>query len=99
EDGRTGLHFNPGDSQDLADKAEWAWARPDRMSVFGREARLDYESKYTPERNYQMLMAVYKHAISSASETGDPTAGIPAAIYVQPPMHSSPMRLRSLPES
>lgn len=57
--GRTGLHFRPGDAEDLAAKVEWAWTHPAEMENMGRAARAEYEAKYTPERNYQMLMNIY----------------------------------------
>jgi glycosyltransferase involved in cell wall biosynthesis len=63
-DGRTGLHFNPGDADDLAAKVEWALSHPERMQEMGREARREYESKYTAEKNYPKLMDIYQHAIS-----------------------------------
>jgi hypothetical protein len=31
----------------------------------GREARREYETKYTAERNYEMLMAIYEKAMAS----------------------------------
>jgi glycosyltransferase involved in cell wall biosynthesis len=62
-DGCTGLHFNPGDPEDLARKVEWAWTHPDEMRAMGTEARSEYESKYTAEKNYPMLMKIYKRAI------------------------------------
>jgi glycosyltransferase involved in cell wall biosynthesis len=65
-DGRTGLHFTPGDADDLARKVEWAWAHPDEMRVMGRNARVEYEAKYTAERNYKMLIGVYQQAIQEA---------------------------------
>jgi glycosyltransferase involved in cell wall biosynthesis len=61
--GRTGLHFASGDSQDLATKVEWAWAHPREMEAMGSAAREEYENKYTPERNYKMLMNIYRSAI------------------------------------
>jgi glycosyltransferase involved in cell wall biosynthesis len=63
EDGRTGLHFTPGDAGDLAKKINWAWNHPDQMQTMGREARLEYEAKYTAERNYEMLIEIYKRAM------------------------------------
>ena len=30
----------------------------------GREARVEYEAKYSAERNYEMLMWVYQRAIA-----------------------------------
>lgn len=65
EDGRTGLHFNPGDPEDLAAKVEWAWSNPERMKEMGKEARREYELKYTAERNYEILMEIYKKAIET----------------------------------
>ena len=62
-DGRTGLHFAAGDARDLARTVEWAWAHPNEMEAMGREARREYEEKYTPERNYKILMNIYQSAI------------------------------------
>jgi glycosyltransferase involved in cell wall biosynthesis len=64
EDGRTGLHFTPGDSRDLAEKVEWAWNHPEEMQQMGREARREYESKYTAEKNYPRLIEIYQQAIA-----------------------------------
>lgn len=63
EDGRTGIQFNPGDAEDLASKVEWAWAHPEEMTAMGKAARIEYETKYTAERNYPMLMQIYERAI------------------------------------
>jgi len=65
EDGRTGLHFTPGDPDDLAARVVYAWSHPERMREMGREARAEYEAKYTAERNYQMLMDIYHRAIEA----------------------------------
>jgi len=64
DDGRTGLHFEPGNSEDLAAKVEWAWTHPEAMSEMGREARREYEEKYTAEKNYKMLLDIYERALS-----------------------------------
>jgi glycosyltransferase involved in cell wall biosynthesis len=64
EDNRTGLHFTPGHAEDLAAKVEWAWNHPDRMQEMGREARQEYENKYTAEKNYPMLMEIYRQAVA-----------------------------------
>jgi len=65
EDGRTGLHFTPGDPDHLAAKVEWAWTHPEEMAAMGRAARAEYEAKYTAERNYQMLVEIYERAIKT----------------------------------
>jgi glycosyltransferase involved in cell wall biosynthesis len=62
-DGVTGLHFNPGDPDDLATKIRWAWAHPDTMRKMGANARREYEHKYTAARNYPKLAAIYAAAI------------------------------------
>ncbi len=67
-DGVTGLHFEPGNAADLAAKVDWAWNHPDAMAVMGRAARREYEAKYTPESNYQMLMDIYHRAIASQAQ-------------------------------
>jgi glycosyltransferase involved in cell wall biosynthesis len=64
EDHRTGLHFMPGSEKDLAAKVEWAWNHPEPMLEMGRAARLEYETKYTAEKNYPLLMEIYRHAIA-----------------------------------
>ena len=67
EDGRTGLHFTPGDAADLAAKVEWAWRHPREMEEMGRAARREYEVKYTPEINYKRLMEIYERAIGNGN--------------------------------
>jgi len=60
EDGRTGLHFRPGDPEDLAAKVEWLLAHPNELARMRKEARAEYEAKYTAEENYRQLMAIYQ---------------------------------------
>jgi glycosyltransferase involved in cell wall biosynthesis len=69
EDGRTGLHFTPGSADDLAEKVDWAWDNPSRVRAMGQEARREYETKYTAERNYPLLMDIYNQAIAGKDET------------------------------
>jgi glycosyltransferase involved in cell wall biosynthesis len=59
EDRRTGLLFKPGDPEDLAATVEWAVRHPEQMARMRREARAEYLAKYTPERNYELLMQIY----------------------------------------
>jgi glycosyltransferase involved in cell wall biosynthesis len=65
EDGKSGILFNPGDAQDLASKLNWALCHPERLVQIGKEARHEFEEKYTAERNYKMLMDIYQSAIKS----------------------------------
>ena len=67
EDGATGLHFFPGDAQDLSAKVEWAWAHPHELCELGRAARSEYEHKYTGTRNYERTMEIYARAMKDSS--------------------------------
>jgi len=60
--GRTGLHFKPSDSADLAAKVKQLLADPAMCARMRVEVRREYEAKYTGARNYEMLMAVYQQA-------------------------------------
>jgi glycosyltransferase involved in cell wall biosynthesis len=60
--GRTGLHFRPGDPEDLAGQVEWALTHPSELAVMRREARTEFETKYTAKRNYELLMDIYERA-------------------------------------
>jgi glycosyltransferase involved in cell wall biosynthesis len=66
KDGVTGLLVRPGDACDLARKIAWAYTHPDEMVQMGRAAYAEYIEKYTPEKNYQMLDAIYTEAIQTA---------------------------------
>lgn len=63
-EGRTGLLFEPGNPADLARTIAWAEANPDAMRSMGMAARAEYEQKYTPERNYDLLMSIYDDALA-----------------------------------
>jgi glycosyltransferase involved in cell wall biosynthesis len=61
----TGLHFTPGNPEELADRVAWAWDHPSQVKDMGKAARQEYEQKYTAERNYDSLMSIYHHAIAA----------------------------------
>ena len=62
--GRTGLLFTAGDAADLARTVRSAFAN---MADMRAAARREFEEKYTAERNYQLLTAIYERAIADAS--------------------------------
>ena len=69
---RTGLHFSPADSNDLAMKIDWAWQHPERLIEIGNNARLEYETKFTCDANYKILIDIYKKTIyENQSTTND----------------------------
>jgi glycosyltransferase involved in cell wall biosynthesis len=69
EDQYTGLHFSPGNADDLAGKVEWAWANRSHVCAMGRAARQEYENHYTPERNYRQLMQIYEQTMRSRAQS------------------------------
>jgi glycosyltransferase involved in cell wall biosynthesis len=78
EDGVTGLHFEPGNADDLADKVEWAWTHPQEMEAMGSAGRAEYLSKYTAASNYEALMEIYDRAIcAGAFQKTNPLAVYP----------------------
>ncbi len=66
-DGETGLLFAPGDASDLADKAKWLLDNPQQTQKLGDNARRTFLAKYTAERNYAELMAIYEAALTNDS--------------------------------
>ncbi len=69
-DGRTGLLFRSRDARDLAAKIEWAFRHEEQVRLMGREARVEYETKYTAGINYRKLMEMYELAIDHARKRG-----------------------------
>jgi len=61
--GKTGLSFKAGDAQDLADKVTTFIEDHSLVEKMGASARLEYEQKYTKEKNYQELIKIYNQTI------------------------------------
>jgi glycosyltransferase involved in cell wall biosynthesis len=72
EDGRSGLHFSVGNPDSLAQKVEWALSHPNQMCAMGMEARRVYETKYTADKNYPLLMEIYERAMKHLPATARP---------------------------
>jgi glycosyltransferase involved in cell wall biosynthesis len=64
EHGYTGLHFQVGDSADLAQQVALMLNEPALRTQMGQAARATYEQYYTAERNYELLSMIYKKASS-----------------------------------
>jgi glycosyltransferase involved in cell wall biosynthesis len=62
KDGITGLLFDPNNPVDLAEKSQWLWNHPEEAVRMGVNARHEFEEKYTPEKNYQLLINIYRIA-------------------------------------
>jgi glycosyltransferase involved in cell wall biosynthesis/ubiquinone/menaquinone biosynthesis C-methylase UbiE len=85
EDGRTGVHFTARDPRDLASKVEEMWAHRDGLAAMGRECRLEYETKYSADKNYRALMDVYRSVVQvDGLEKGSPATQAVAAAKERP---------------
>lgn len=67
-EGRTGLLFEPGNAQDLARAVRQLLDQGD-LSPWRRQARREFETKFTAEMNYALLMSIYGKARERASAT------------------------------
>jgi glycosyltransferase involved in cell wall biosynthesis len=65
DDGRTGLLFEPGRADELAERLAWAVSHPDEMTRMGDRARADYESSLDAPANHRLLIEIYEDAIRS----------------------------------
>ena len=59
-DGETGLLFNPGDSDDLAEKIIYMLGHPHLVTEMGHNARAMVEGKFSTENNYRSIMKLYE---------------------------------------
>ena len=69
DDGRTGLHFKPGDPVDLAAKVRSILADPLEAARMRQAARQEFDQNFTADVNHQSLMAIYERALSGRPQT------------------------------
>jgi glycosyltransferase involved in cell wall biosynthesis len=74
KDGRTGLFFEPGNPKGLAEAAS-RLNESAAIASMGKFARLEYESLYTPDLNFEQLHAIYKRTILKSQS--DPHVSAP----------------------
>jgi glycosyltransferase involved in cell wall biosynthesis len=65
----TGIHFLPGDTDDMVKQLSLLIEHPELLQKMGRNARNEYKNQYTPERNFSLLMNIYQEAIEENSTT------------------------------
>ena len=58
----TGILFTPGSSSELAQSLRWALQHRSEMRRMQMNARREFETKYTAEANYRILMNIYSEA-------------------------------------
>jgi len=85
EHGRTGLHFRPNDSEDLAAKIQQLLADPAKLSELRDNARRQFRERYSADANHESLMAIYEQALRTRGSYGRQ-----AADHVGPNSHALP---------
>ena len=76
---RTGLHFEAGNAKSLVEAVRWWGAHPAETALMRGQARLEYETKYTAERNYAQMMNIYESVLNfrgALSIAGVPEEGV-----------------------
>jgi glycosyltransferase involved in cell wall biosynthesis len=63
EDRKGGLHFEPGNERDLAEKIRWLASNPQQIEKMGTYNRRLVETVYGPEENYNTLTSIFKKVI------------------------------------
>lgn len=61
--GTTGFTFEPANTESLLKEVRTAWETPNMLEKLGAGACVEFESKYTEDVNYKMLMGIYEKAI------------------------------------
>lgn len=65
DDGKTGLLFEPGNSDDLTSKLRWLLEHPMETAAMGRHARQHYESALTGSANLEQILTIYRSAMAA----------------------------------
>jgi len=65
EDRRTGVLFNPENIEDFIEKIESIWNNKQEAEKMSRNARMEFENKYTAEKNYEKLINIYERSIKN----------------------------------
>lgn len=66
EDRKTGLLVTPGSLDETRAKVAWALDHPEELRQIAVRARKVFETKYTAEVNYPLIMNAYERALRSA---------------------------------
>ncbi len=74
DDQKTGLHFDPGNAEDLARKTEWLWTHDADVAEMGRNARREFEAKYSAKHALVKQIEVYEQAINTYQDNAKRSA-------------------------
>lgn len=63
DDGKTGLLFEPGNSDELAQKIKYLWERPELCKQMGQAGQEKAMREYSSDRYYERLIDLYQRAV------------------------------------
>jgi len=63
EDGKTGLLYQSGNVEELKNKIEWLYKRPEKINKFGEKAQLKAEKEFSSELYYKRIINIYRNAM------------------------------------
>jgi glycosyltransferase involved in cell wall biosynthesis len=71
EDNVTGLLFTPGNINEMISKIQSLWHNQDLAIQMGKQARAEYERKYSEKVAFNNLMSIYEQAINASRKGRD----------------------------
>ena len=60
---KNGILFKPNDIDDLVNKIKWVLSNTNKCEEIKRNAKKEFEEKYSEDENYKMLIKIYEEAI------------------------------------
>ena len=76
-DGQTGHVFQGGDADSMADKVQHFFASQADWPTMRTRCRQEFESRFTADKNYEMLMNIYQQSIERKGLTPPDARAIP----------------------
>ncbi|TPE43070.1 glycosyltransferase family 4 protein [Pontibacter mangrovi] len=76
-----GLHFEPGNAQDLCEKVQELERHAGLAASMGKQARQDYLENYTSETNYKQLVNIYQQAVTLKEKPASAAVAAEAGLF------------------
>ena len=70
KDKYNGILFETGNIIDLREKINWILTNPEQCEKIKQNALNEFSLKYSKERNYELLIKIYKEAMEDQSDDG-----------------------------
>lgn len=64
-----GILYNPNDIEDLVSKIKWVLSNENKCEEIKKNAKKDFDEKYTQDLNYKMLKNIYERAINESKNS------------------------------